>query len=118
MTVVQIPKHAQRKMQSPIYQGPQALLLVDAEEKGELTPASRQEHIYREAEKQRRLGVVAKAVRLLKTMHHSKRYGDDAELLQARDDVGAALELCSAPHAEEFEERIASFTERVHRVLS
>jgi hypothetical protein len=106
-------------MQSPIYQEPQArLLVVDAEEKGELTPASRQEHIFREAEKRRRLEVVGRAIKLLKRMHSSKRYGDDADLLQARDDVAYALELCSVSHAEEFEERIASFTERVHRVLS
>jgi hypothetical protein len=119
MTVTQIPRHLQRKMQSPIHQEPPALLVVGAEEKGELTPASRQEHLYMEAEKKRRLEVVAKAVRLLKRMLSSKRYGDDAELLQARDDVAYALELSGAAHAaEEFEEKIAAFTERVNRVLS
>jgi hypothetical protein len=119
MTVVQRPRHLQRKMQSPIHQEPQALRLVGAEEGGELTPASRQEHIYMEAEKRRRLGVVAKATKLLKRMLSSKRYGDDAELLQARDDVADALSLCSVSHAaEEFEQRIAAFREKVEQVLS
>ncbi len=120
MTVTQIPRHLQRKMGSPIYQEAPALLLVVGAEAGvELSPASRQEHLYLEAEKRRRLEVVAKAIKLLKRMLSSKRYGDDAELLQARADVGAALELCGAPHDfEEFEELIRAFAQRIDRVLS
>ncbi len=120
MTVTQKPRHLQRSMGSPIFQeAPALLLVVGAEEGVELTPASRQEHIYMEAEKRKRLGVVAKATKLLKRMLSSKRYGDDAELLQARDDVAYALSLCGVSHAdEEFEQRIAAFREKVEQVLS
>lgn len=120
MTVAQKPRHLQRSMGSPIYQGPQALLLVVGAEEGvELTPASRQEHIYMEAEKRKRLGVVAKATKLLKRMLSSPRYGGRPELAASRDDVADALQLCGAPHAaEEFEQRIAAFREKVEQVLS
>jgi hypothetical protein len=107
-------------MGSPLYRAePPALLVVDAEEGGELTPASRQEHIYREAEKKRRLEVVGRATKLLKRMLSSKRYGGRPELAASRDDVADALQLCGAPHAaEEFEQRIAAFREKVEQVLS